>query len=107
MSSTLIFGRDAESSTALAPDIKDKPIEEVLDVSPLLRLKFITLQLIGKGGVHRKRHARALGANKSLWLATAGRGGAETELGVIPMFPGIEQGCNSSTRLTLDREWTR
>ena len=85
------------------PDIKDKPIEEILDVSALLRLKFIALQLIREGGVRRKSRAGALGTNKSLWLATAGHEVAGTQLGVMPVLPGIEQSCDSSARLTLGR----
>ena len=63
----------------LTPKTKGKPVEEILDVSPLLRLEFITFQLIGKSGIRRKSHARALGTNKSLWLATTGRGIAGTK----------------------------
>ena len=91
-SSALIVGRGAVCSAMITADIEDKPIEEILDVSPLLRRKFITLQLIGKGGVRRKSHARALGANKSLRLATVGQGVTVTLLSVISVLPRIKQG---------------
>jgi len=86
----------------LQRNIEDKPIEEILGCEPTAPRKVSPLQLIGKSGYAAKVIARALGADKSLRLATAGDGVAGTLLGVIPVLRESKQGCDSSTRLTLE-----
>ena len=79
----------------LTPDIKGKPVEEILDATWSLRLKFrsvIILNLIAESSVHRKSDTRALGAVKLPRFAKEAYGVAiMTILAVIPMLPGIKQ----------------
>lgn len=91
----------------LTPDIKGKPVEEILDATWSLRLKFrcvIILNLIAESSVHRKSDTRALGAVKLPRFATEAYGVAIiTILAVIPMLPGIKQRYNFFTHQTLNR----
>jgi hypothetical protein len=91
----------------ITADIKGKPVEEILDATRMLRLKFISLiifKLIAKSNVCRKSDTRTLGALKLSRFANAAHGVARwSVLAVIPMLLCIKQRYNSFTHQTLSR----